>query len=327
MLRSPQRAVLLPSGRGAFVAALLLAIVAIAPPAAAAAPSAVTARLDSLARAEWRVRWQKGPVDSALSRARVAGRPAFLDFYADWCVPCRWMDRAVYTDPLLAEVAEDVAMIRIDIETPEGRALAARFDVRLYPTLVFLAADGREALRWPGPLSLRDTRLNLSQMALPSSGRFAVEAARAAQPGDLGVQARAILWYGGRGEVERARAIADSAEAALGAAAPRGALAMLRLNRAKAEEMAGRTARARAAYESARDADPDGAFAWRAWLGISTTAEAARDGAVATAAAREALARNPQPWLAARAARLELAATAPALPTPPGVEDGDDGSR
>jgi len=316
-----------PCPRPLLILGCLIGLAALGTAPAAAAPASASARLDSLARAEWRVRWEKGPVDSALSRARAAGRPAFLDFYADWCTPCRWMDRAVYTDPLLAEVAEGVAMIRIDIETPEGRALAARFDVRLYPTLVFLAADGREVLRWPGPLSLRDTRLNLSQMALPSSGRFAVEAARAAQPGDLGVNARAILWYGGRGEVERARAVADSAEQALGAAPRPAALAVLRLNRAKAEEMAGRTARARAAYESARAADPEGAFAWRAWLGISTTAEAARDGATATAAAREALARNPQPWLAARAGRLELAATTPPLATPPGVDDGDDGAR
>ncbi len=323
MPRPTTRALLLA---GAVIAALAAPV---APASAAPAPATnpLSARMDSLARAEWRVRWEAGPLDSALARARAAGRPAFLDFYADWCAPCRWMDRAVYPDPLLAEVSEGVAMIRVDIETPAGRALAARYDVHLYPTLVFVAADGREALRWPGPLSLRDTRLNLSQMALPSGRRHAVEAARAAQPADAGVQAQAILWYGGRGEVERARAIADSAEAALGATPRPDAVAVLRLSRAKAEEMAGRTARARAAYASARDADPDGLFAWRAWLGLSTTAEAARDRAAALAAAREALARNPQPWLAARAARLELAATAPALPTPPGVEDGDDGSR
>ena len=304
----------------------LLALAAAAPVAGPPA-GGLAARLDSLARAESRVRWEPGPVDSALARALAAGRPAFLDFYADWCAPCRWMDRAVYPDLLLAEAAGGVAMIRVDIETPEGRAHAQRYDVHQYPTLVFLAPDGRETLRWPGPLSLRDARLNLSQMALPSIGRHVVEAARVARPDDAGVHAQAILWYGGRGEVERARAIADSLERKLGGAqgsAPAPArkteLALIRLNRGKAEEMAGRTARASAAYESAREADPEGVLAWRAWLGLSAAAEAGGDRAAAAAAAREAQARNPQPWLAARVARLELAGSVSPLPTPPGIE-------
>lgn len=300
--------------------AFLVALGTIPSPAFAANPSATAkavAVLDSLARAETRIRWEGAPFDSALARARAAQRPVFLDFYADWCAPCRWMDRAVYPDPLLAEAAEGVAMIRVDIDTPAGAALARRFAVYQYPTLVFLAADGKETLRWPGPLSLRDTRLNLSQTALPSSDRRAVEAARAARPDDVALAARAILWYGGRGEVERARAIADSLAPRLTRPSDR---AMVALNRAKAEEFAGRIERARAAYVEARDAEPDGSFAWRAWLGLSSTAEAAGDLEAALVAAQEAAARQPQPRLATRVARLALARTAPALPTPPGVE-------
>jgi thiol-disulfide isomerase/thioredoxin len=279
--------------------------------------AALRAVVDSLVAAETRVRWEPGPPDSAIARAARAGRPAFLDFFADWCVPCRWMDRAVYNDPLLAEGAEAVAMVRIDIERPEGRALAARYDVHQYPTLVYLGPDGRETLRWPGPLSLRDTRLNLGQISLPSSARRAVEAERARRPGDVAVQAQAMLWYGWRGEVERVRAIVDTLERR---GVPRDRSALLQLNLAKAEEVAGRRERALAAYRRALELAPEDAFAWRSWLGVSTTLEAAGDRAGAEAAAREALARNPQPWLQARVARLELAARVPAPPTPPGVE-------
>ncbi|MEO6463082.1 MAG: thioredoxin family protein, partial [Candidatus Eisenbacteria bacterium] len=251
---------------------------------------ALKGRLDSLVAAESRVRWERLPPDSAIARAARQGRPAFLDFFADWCVPCRWMDRAVYSDPLLGEVAEGLAMVRIDIETRDGRALAERYRVSQYPTLVYLAADGREILRWPGPLNLRDTRLNLGQVSLPSGARAAVEAERAKRPRDAATQSRALLWYGWRGEVERVRAIVDTLERGRARAGPHAASegALLQLSLAKAEEIAGRRERALAAYRRALAYEPEGVFAWRAWLGVSAALDQAGDAAGAEAAAREA---------------------------------------
>lgn len=314
-------------------ALLLLALVLPGPrPAradgAAAPPRSAATVLDSLIAAESRVRWQPGPPDSALARAVREGRPAFLDFYADWCAPCRWMDRAVYNDPLLGEVSEGVAMVRIDIDQPAGRALAQRFGVFQYPTLVHLAPDGRETLRWPGPLSLRDTRLNLGQAAFPAAARAAVEAGRMRDRANPRLQSPALLWYGMRGEVERVRAIVDTLEGRAGTDASARAAealaptdrAVLQLDLGKSEELAGRTERALAAYRRALSADPGGLFAWRAWLGVSTCLEATGDRAGAGEAATRALALNPQAWLRARVERLALAARLPALPVPPGVD-------
>ena len=60
-----------------------------APAAPAPAPASLKATLDSLVAAESRVRWEPLSPDSAIARAARQGRPAFLDFFADWCVPCR----------------------------------------------------------------------------------------------------------------------------------------------------------------------------------------------------------------------------------------------
>ena len=280
--------------------------------------TALSARVDSLLAAETRVRWAQAHPDSALAEARRQNLPAFLDFYATWCAPCRWMDRAVYSDPLLSEVAEGVAMVRVDVDRPEGRALAARYGVLQYPTLIHLSPEGKETLRWVGPLGLRDTRLNLGQAAVPASRRKEVEAAVANRPADSGTISAAILFYGCRGEVENARRLEVNFRApAIGQ--PPAARAPVVLSLAKAEEFAGRDARALEAYRRALEIEPEGAFAWRAWLGISVCEEHQGNADAALAAAREALARGPRmPALEARVARLAL--KPPKLATPPGIE-------
>ena len=288
--------------------------------AAFGAPAPAPTAIDSLVRAETRVLWRAGSPDSALAAATREGKPAFLDFYADWCAPCRWMDRAVYSDPLLGEISANLAMIRVDVETAAGRALVQRYGVLQYPTLVFVQADGNEKLRWPGPLSLRDTRLNLAQTAFPSAGRAKVETKLKERPKDLAAQADGLRWYAWRGEVETARAITAKLEKLHVKAAP-GDLASVRMALAQAEEIADRRDRALAAYRSAVAADPKGDTAWRAWLGVSVALERTGDLDGALGAAREARAlHDGEPFLDARIARLELKAPAPA--TPPGVDDG-----
>jgi thiol-disulfide isomerase/thioredoxin len=280
---------------------------------------ALSARVDSLVAAETRVRWASASPESALADARRKGLPAFLDFYATWCAPCRWMDRAVYSDPLLSEVAEGVAMVRVDVDRPEGKALAARFGILQYPTLVHLSPEGKETLRWVGPLSLRDVRLNLGQAAVPSSRRKDVEAAVAKRPADSGTIASAVLFYGCRGEVENARRLETNFRVPA-IDLPPAAQAPVVLSLAKAEEFSGRNAPALEAYRRVIAIDPEGPFTWRAWLGISVCQEHAGQYAEALQAAQKALALGPRmPALEARVARLQL--NPGPVPSPPGMED------
>ncbi len=59
-------------------------------------------------------------------------KPVLVDFYADWCAPCRAMK------PILEDVktrlGERVAIFKIDVD--KNRMLAERFDIRSIPTLI-----------------------------------------------------------------------------------------------------------------------------------------------------------------------------------------------
>jgi tetratricopeptide (TPR) repeat protein len=93
---------------------------------------------------------QSGDFASALARAAKAKKLVFIDFYATWCGPCKMMDRTAYSDSSVAQVAASFVNRKVDAEKGEGIALAQRYRIDAYPTLVVVDPAGTEVARETG---------------------------------------------------------------------------------------------------------------------------------------------------------------------------------
>ena len=79
-------------------------------------------------------------------RLRSAGKPAMLDFYADWCVSCKEMEAYTFSDPRVRARLEGVVLLQADVTagSEAQRALLRRFALFGPPGIIFFDAQGRE---------------------------------------------------------------------------------------------------------------------------------------------------------------------------------------
>jgi thioredoxin:protein disulfide reductase len=72
-----------------------------------------------------------------------------VDFYADWCISCKEMERFTFTDAKVQSRLKDVVLLQVDVTagTPDDSALLKRFKLFGPPGILFLDRQGREIQR------------------------------------------------------------------------------------------------------------------------------------------------------------------------------------
>jgi thiol:disulfide interchange protein DsbD len=85
--------------------------------------------------------------EAKLAEAMGSSRPIFIDSYADWCLPCKELDRYTFSRPEVIAASRDFVMIRADVTSnrdPRVKDFYKRFGVKGVPTMIFLRPDGSE---------------------------------------------------------------------------------------------------------------------------------------------------------------------------------------
>ncbi len=88
--------------------------------------------------------FEHGTFTEALAKAKAENKFVFMDCYTTWCGPCKVLAKNVFPQPEVGEVFnEQFVNLKVDMEKGEGIELAKKYEIKAYPTLLFMDADGK----------------------------------------------------------------------------------------------------------------------------------------------------------------------------------------
>jgi thiol:disulfide interchange protein DsbD len=86
--------------------------------------------------------------EQALADAKKEGKGVIIDTFADWCIPCKELDKLTFTDAAVKKEAERFVTLKLDLTSNDPNSEAGRakqrFGIRGVPTVLFLDTMGRE---------------------------------------------------------------------------------------------------------------------------------------------------------------------------------------
>lgn len=84
-------------------------------------------------------------LDELNERLANTDKPVYLDFYADWCIECKRMERTTFQDPQIVALSKQFTLLKADVTANDAvdQALMNHFGIFGPPASLFFDADGR----------------------------------------------------------------------------------------------------------------------------------------------------------------------------------------
>lgn len=90
------------------------------------------------------IEFHTGTWQEALDKAKEENKIIFLDAYASWCGPCKLMKRKTFSNKAVGKYYNKKFInVAMDMEKGEGPALARKYPIKGYPTLLYINAEGK----------------------------------------------------------------------------------------------------------------------------------------------------------------------------------------
>ncbi|MEM9492274.1 MAG: thioredoxin family protein, partial [Myxococcota bacterium] len=108
-------------------------------------PSAARGGVGADKRTATKVTWLSDE-QAAYSQAEASGKGVLIDFYSDWCEPCKDMEETFADPRVAAAITSAYVPLRFDLteDTEADEARKDKYRVKLLPTVLFLGNDGDE---------------------------------------------------------------------------------------------------------------------------------------------------------------------------------------
>lgn len=91
------------------------------------------------------------PLETVLAEAKAKNKLVFVDCYAVWCGPCKYMDDNVFNQPaVVKKFTKNFVNLKVDVESFDGVNVSINYKVSSFPTYLFLNGEGEVVHRLEG---------------------------------------------------------------------------------------------------------------------------------------------------------------------------------
>ncbi len=105
----------------------------------------------------YKINFEKGTWSAAHQKASGKGQLLFVDAYATWCGPCKWMDKNVFTNSAAGDYFNaNFVNLKLDMESADGTNFNKKYPVAAYPTFLFIDASGKVVHKVEGSRSAEE---------------------------------------------------------------------------------------------------------------------------------------------------------------------------
>lgn len=91
--------------------------------------------------------------ETAFNDAKASSTPIIIDFYADWCIPCKELDAATFSNEKVITESKRFATFKADMTksvSPDVEAIKNKFNIKGVPTVLIIDSNGNEVQRITG---------------------------------------------------------------------------------------------------------------------------------------------------------------------------------
>lgn len=97
------------------------------------------------------IEFEHGTFHEALAKAKKENKLLFMDCYTSWCGPCKWLSKEIFPKKEVGDFFnKNFVSFKIDMEKGEGVELCKKYQVKSFPTLLFLDSEGKEVHKMVG---------------------------------------------------------------------------------------------------------------------------------------------------------------------------------